>query len=149
MIRIRVQIEQRPGGRVRMRFPGRSAGEDAQDADLSNLPVIVEAGRGFQESLLSAVAVHHMQTYLTLCERSGLHVELYRDDVNGELYEPGTERSRMFVRLRPRLLFKNNDTPDLRATAIRLINEALAQSVFFEAPRISIEVDPIVEFGTG
>lgn len=150
--KVRVLVERRPGNRVRLRFLSR-APNAASPGDTEHelggggdARVIVGSDLLGQEALLASISLGQMQAYTALCARNGLSIEIYRDDALCTLSDAGSESSRVRVVLRPRLVFRGHDTPAARAAAIRLINEALGQSVFFGAPRIAIELEPVFEF---
>lgn len=155
----RILIERLANGRgVRLRFLSRGDRSDPDattaapgERDLTDVREFVEDGAVLssealaRESLLVSIALGQMQAYVELCARNDLKILIYRDDALSELEGEG-ETLRTRVTLRPRLAFRGEDTPDARATAIRLLNEAQGQSVFFNAPRITIEMAPVFEF---
>ncbi|MCR9144108.1 MAG: hypothetical protein NXI24_17805 [bacterium] len=150
--KVRVLVERLGKGRVRLRFLSREAAAHADAAARDEGPGlltggVIESGLLGHEALLASIALGHMEAYAALCERNDLRIEVYRDDaVAMDRYSDDAEFPGTHVLLRPRLAFFGADSSEARATAIRLLNEALGQSVFFEAPRITIEIDPVFEF---
>ncbi|MEQ9367026.1 MAG: hypothetical protein RIF32_22520 [Leptospirales bacterium] len=160
--KVRVLVEGLSGGRVRLRFlsrddarsgnpasPTRGSGSprDPRDDHEFFTGGVVESGLLDQEALLASISLGHMRAYMDLCFRNDLRIDIYRDDaIATTAREIDAEHVTTRVLLRPRLAFRDGDSPEVRATAIRLLNEALGQSVFFDAPRITIELEPVFEF---
>ena len=139
----RILIERLANGRgVRLRFLSRGdrsnldSSSGVGEGDHTEVREFVEDGAVLssealaRESLLVSIALGQMQAYVELCARNDLKILIYRDDALSELEGEG-ETLRTRVTLRPRLAFRGEDTADARATAIRLLNEAQGQSVFF------------------
>lgn len=151
--KVRVLVERLPEGRIRLRFLSRAhsmetADERDADHELMTGGGIVGSDTLSQEALLASISLGHMEAYIALCTRNDLIVDIYRDDAICTMQDDDSEHPCVHVLLRPRLAFRGDDTPAMRATAIRLLSEALGQSVFYEAPRISIELEPVFEFRT-
>lgn len=149
-------LEQNADGRVRLRHIGSGdlhAASDAvsdstEDSGLSDdgWRGAVQARELECDAMLAGVALGHMQRYLALCEQSELPVELYRDDARARFVhtESGAETAEVY--LRPRMRFACEDAPLKRATAIRLLNEAASSALWYDAPRVQVQMDPVIEF---
>lgn len=146
----RVILEQNASGRVRLRHVGgaddregtaNDAGGD--DGWRGSAAQVRELER---DALLAGIALGQMQRYLELCEQSQLKVEIYRDDARARFTSDATGADTVQVHLRPRMRFACVDAPPERATAIRLLNEAASGALWYDAPRVQVRLDPVIEF---
>ncbi len=147
----RVLLEHSADGRVRLRHvsSGDVPESVAEESTLSN-----DGWRGAaaqvreleRDALLAGVALGQMQRYLALCEQSELPVEVYHDDARARFVstESGAENAEVY--LRPRIRFACEDSPLKRAAAIRLLNEAASSALWYDAPRVQVQMDPVIEF---
>lgn len=158
----RVLLEQTADGRVRLRHVGSDdihvssdAGASAtsteetdpgDDGNQSWRGAVAQVRELERDALLASVALGQMQRYLRLCEQSELPVEVYRDDARARFVSDETGAQTAAVCLRPRLRFACADLPLKRATAIRLLNEAASSALWYDSPRVQVQMDPVFEF---
>ena len=127
----------------RVYFPGR--GDDAA-VHVSDL----EKAHSFacpSEILLAAVSSSQMLSYLRLCANHHIPVQEYHDhgEIAVHLDERG-ERQIDYLLLRPLITFDCEESPYIRASVVRFLNEALSHSLVVQSLNAKVRIDPRLVF---
>lgn len=126
------------------RLPGRGS---LRFGELSLAPEEAERASSL-DFLLAGVALGQMEAFAALCRNTGVELLAYHETAGARLNRDDSPDADAIleVTLRPRVVLQGVDRPELRATAIRLLNEALGQSLHARLVKARVRIEPTLEF---
>ncbi len=121
-------------------FPGKSELEASSGTAFRGNRELVNP----EEMLAGSLASCQMLTYLYLCARNEMTVLAYKDEAVAYLGRGSNERHAVErITLSPRITFKESESQQFRAMAIRLIHEAHDQCFIANSLKCEVEIQPL------